>query len=138
PGDVDASRAAERAKLLGTVTPQAPTGSALADYRDTQAEALRLAGPEFLRHFDLAREPAKVRESYGGEFGQRCLLARRLVHAGVRCIDVAHTLNFITGTGWDVHTEGINNQHVLIREMDVALSGLITDLEEKKLLDKTL
>jgi hypothetical protein len=138
PKDVDPKRAEERARLLATVSPQAPTGLALADYRDTQAEALRLAGPEFLRHFDLAKEPAKVRESYGGEFGQRCLLARRLVQAGVRFIEVSHNLNFINGTGWDVHNEGINNQHVLIQEMDVALSGLITDLEAKKILDKTL
>jgi uncharacterized protein (DUF1501 family) len=56
----------------------------------------------------------------------------------VRFVEVSHNLNFINGTGWDVHNEGINNQHLLIQEMDVALSGLITDLEEKKLLDRTL
>ena len=37
-------------------------------------KALRLAGPTFLKHFDLKAESAKVRESYGGEFGQRCLV----------------------------------------------------------------
>lgn len=137
PADVDARRAAERAKLLA-VGPKAPTGSALGDYQETQVEALRLAGPEFLKHFDLAAESASVRESYGGEFGQRCLLARRLVQAGVRFIEVSHNLNFINGTGWDVHNEGINNQHLLIRELDAALAGLIADLESKKLLDKTL
>jgi hypothetical protein len=138
PTDVDARRAEERAKLLGTLAPKAATGSALGDYQDAQAEALRLAGPEFLRHFDLAKEPAKVRESYGGEFGQRCLLARRLVQAGVRFVEVSHNLNFINGTGWDVHNEGIDNQHLLIRELDAALAGLIADLEDKKLLDTTL
>jgi uncharacterized protein (DUF1501 family) len=111
---------------------------AVAEYAATQAEALRLAGPEFLRHFDLSQEPAKVRESYGGEFGQRCLLARRLVQAGVRFIEVSHNLNFLNGTGWDVHNEGIDQQHALIRELDTALAGLIDDLGSKKLLDKTL
>jgi arylsulfatase A-like enzyme len=60
------------------------------------------------------------------------------VQAGVRFVEVSHNLNFLNGTGWDVHNEGINNQHLLIREMDAALSGLLTDLEAKKLLDKTL
>jgi hypothetical protein len=138
PEDVDAKRAEERARLLGAAAPKAPTGSAVGDYQDAQAEALRLAGPAFLKHFDLSAEPAARRESYGGEFGQRCLLARRLVQAGVRFIEVSHNLNFINGTGWDVHNEGINNQHLLIRELDAALAGLIADLESKKLLDRTL
>ena len=137
PADVDAARAAARAKLLQAGNAPAP-GSAIADYQAAQVEALRLAGPQFMKHFDLTSEPAKLRESYGGEFGQRCLLARRLVQAGVRFIEVSHNLNFLNGTGWDVHNEGIQNQHLLIREMDTALSGLIDDLQAKKLLDKTL
>ena len=51
---------------------------------------------------------------------------------------MSHNLNFLNGTGWDVHNEGIDNQHLLIRELDGALSGLIVDLEARKLLDKTL
>jgi uncharacterized protein (DUF1501 family) len=47
-------------------------------------------------------------------------------------------LNFINGAGWDVHNEGINNQHVLIRELDHALAGLIEDLQAHGLLEKTL
>jgi uncharacterized protein (DUF1501 family) len=118
--------------------PAHPAGSALAEYEAAQREALRLAGPSFLKHFNLSAEPAKLRESYGGEFGQRCLLARRLVEAGVRFVEVSHNLNFLNGTGWDVHNEGINNQHLLIREMDAALSALVADLEAKKRLDTTL
>ena len=110
----------------------------MADYEAAQVEALRLAGPKFMRHFDLKAEPAALRNVYGGEFGQRCLLARRLVQAGVRFIEVSHNLNFINGTGWDVHNEGINNQHLLIQELDTALAALVVDLEEKKLLDRTL
>jgi uncharacterized protein (DUF1501 family) len=47
-------------------------------------------------------------------------------------------LNFLNGTGWDVHNEGILNQHLLIDELDRALSSLVLDLEKKKLLDRTL
>ena len=65
-------------------------------------------------------------------------LARRLVQAGVRFIEVSHNLNFINGTGWDTHNEGQQKQHLLIRELDLALSALIADLETKDMLDKTL
>ncbi|MBN9117849.1 MAG: DUF1501 domain-containing protein [Planctomycetes bacterium] len=137
PADVDDRRAAERRKLLEAAA-GSPAGSAAAEYEAAQTEALRLAGPTFLKHFDLTSEPARVRESYGGEFGQRCLLSRRLVEAGVRFIEVSHNLNFLNGTGWDVHNDGIDNQHKLIQEMDTAVSALILDLEARKRLDTTL
>ena len=98
----------------------------------------RLSGPEFLAAFKLDSENAALRQTYGSEFGQRCLLARRLVERGVRFIEVSHNLNFLNGSGWDVHNEGIRNQHLLIRELDIAVSALLADLEKKRLLDKTL
>ncbi|MGA0041023.1 MAG: DUF1501 domain-containing protein [Pirellulales bacterium] len=97
-----------------------------------------LAGPEFLGSFDLEREPAALRESYGDEFGQRCLLARRLVERGCRFVEVSYDLNFKNGTGWDTHNEGQQGQHFLIQSLDQAMAALIDDLEEKHLLDKTL
>jgi len=138
PDHVDQRRADARERLLKSLGGRSQTGSAIADYEAAQAEALRLAGPKFMRHFDLKSESASLRNAYGGEFGQRCLLARRLVEAGVRFIEVSHNLNFINGTGWDVHNEGINNQHLLIQEMDTALAALLADLEARKLLDRTL
>jgi hypothetical protein len=63
---------------------------------------------------------------------------RRLVQGGVRFVEVSHNLNFINGAGWDVHNDGIDNQHVLIRELDHALAGLIEDLKRTGMLDKTL
>jgi hypothetical protein len=138
PSHVDEKRADARQKLREDGLPSAPTGSNMAEYDEAQAEALRLAGPKFMTHFDLSTESAKVRDGYGGEFGQRCLLARRLTEAGVRFVEVSHNLNFLNGTGWDVHNEGIDNQHRLIQELDVALAGLIADLEARKRLDKTL
>lgn len=138
PGDVDDRRAAERRRLLDATGAKGPAGSAVAGYEAAQAEALRLAGPGFLKHFDLSTESAALRVSYGGEFGQRCLLARRLVEAGVRFVEVSHNLNFLNGTGWDVHNDGIDKQHLLIRELDTAFAALITDLEKRKKLDTTL
>jgi len=138
PEDVDERRAAQRRRLLEATGAKNPAGSAAAEYATAQAEALRLAGPGFLKHFDLSTEAANVRAGYGGEFGQRCLLARRLVEAGVRFIEVSHNLNFLNGTGWDVHNDGINNQYLLIRELDTALSALILDLEARHKLDSTL
>jgi hypothetical protein len=138
PADVDPDRAARRQALLQPLAGRIESESLPAQYLEAQTEALRLAGPDFMRHFDLKKEPADLRNLYGGEFGQRCLLSRRLVQAGVRFIEVSHNLNFINGTGWDTHNEGQQNQHGLIQELDIALSALITDLEEKKMLDKTL
>jgi len=44
----------------------------------------------------------------------------------------------MNGTGWDTHRDGQQNQHLLIQELDTALSALLTDLEDKGLLDETL
>ncbi len=110
----------------------------LLDYQAAIEQSLQLSGPEFNRVFQLDVEPDELRNRYGGEFGQRCLLSRRLVEHGVRFIEVSHNLNFLNGSGWDVHNSGIVNQHKLIQELDTALSSLLADLEEKALLHKTL
>jgi hypothetical protein len=138
PEGIDRERAIRRQHLLEPVANRINDDSILAQYRASQQEALRLAGPDFMRHFDLEDESADLRNAYGGEFGQRCLLARRLVQNGVRFIEVSHNLNFINGTGWDTHNEGQLNQHLLIKELDIALATLLTDLEKQKMLDKTL
>ncbi len=136
--DVDTARSVDRLALLEPLQSRFPANSTLADYRTAQVEALRLSGPDFLQHFQLGQEPDTVRQRYGGEFGQRCLLARRLVQAGVRFVEVSHNLGFINGTGWDTHNGGQLQQHLLIRELDTALSALIEDLARKQMLDKTL
>ena len=138
PEGVTPDRIERRKRLLQPLTARVPKDSVIEQYAAAQSEAMRLAGPEFMRHFQLKDESADLRNAYGGEFGQRCLLARRLVQAGVRFIEVSHNLNFINGTGWDTHNEGQQNQHLLIKELDIALSALITDLEHKNMLDKTL
>lgn len=134
------SRQARRESFLSVLQNNSkPTDdSRLLDYDAAIAQSLKLSGPEFTQVFQLDKEPDELRMRYGGEFGQRCLLSRRLVERGVRFIEVSHNLNFLNGIGWDVHNEGILQQHKLIQELDTAVATLITDLEEKRLLDKTL
>lgn len=107
-------------------------------YDDAIGESLRLSGPEFMRVFDLSDEPTDLRNAYGSEFGQRCLLARRLTESGVRFIEISHNMNFQNGTGWDTHQDGQLNQHLLIQDLDQSVSALMRDLEARGRLDKTL
>lgn len=137
PEGVTAARQNRREQLLNTLR-QGTSAAPVEEYDQTLAESLRLAGPQFRRIFRLEDEPLALRQRYGGEFGQRCLLSRRLVEAGVRFIEVSHNLNFLNGTGWDTHNEGQLGQHLLIRELDTALSALLIDLEARDLLDRTL
>ncbi|HVJ85214.1 MAG TPA: DUF1501 domain-containing protein [Caulifigura sp.] len=142
PTDVTTRRIARREDLLskmrGIQRQNFNGDKGREDYDKLIGEAQRLAGPEFMGAFAMDNEPATLRNQYGGEFGQRCLLSRRLIERGVRFIEVSHNLNFLNGTGWDVHNEGINNQHLLIKELDQALAALVQDLERTRLLDKTL
>ncbi len=108
------------------------------NYDQALSENIRLSGKSFLPVFDLEQESAATRELYGSEFGQRCLLARRLTERGVRFVEVAHNLNFVNGTGWDTHKEGQQTQWLLLQELDQAVAALIDDLEARKRLDKTL
>lgn len=140
PPEVDSGRQQRRERLLGVLQDNAELSDdpRLVDYDQAIEQSLRLSGPEFNRAFQLDREPPELRQRYGGEFGQRCLLSRRLIERGVRFIEVSHNLNFLNGAGWDVHNEGILQQHKLIDELDAAVSSLLLDLEQKRLLDKTL
>jgi hypothetical protein len=140
PKGVTAERQARRGRYLAAIQAFAPgtEDPKLKSYDAAIERSMDLSGPEFNSVFQLDKEPADLRGHYGGEFGQRCLLARRLVERGVRFIEVSHNLNFINGTGWDAHNQGILNQHGLIQELDTAVSALLKDLEAKRMLDKTL
>ena len=140
PDGISASRQSRRQSFLEKLRESQiqSTDQQLQDYDEAIVQSLKLSGPEFMQSFELNAEPGDLRTRYGGEFGQRCLLSRRLIERGVRFIEVAHNLNFLNGAGWDVHNEGILKQHALIQEMDTAVSALIIDLEAKQLLDKTL
>jgi hypothetical protein len=141
PDEVTSGRQSRRERLLAAQRAaylKKNTDAKVRDYDAAIGASLDLAGPKFMSVFNLEQEKPEMRAAYGGEFGQRCLLARRLIQSGVRFIEVSHNLNFVNGTGWDTHNQGQLNQHLLIRELDSALSTLVTDLESRNLLDRTL
>ena len=141
PTRITSSRQSRREALLERMRESARQirgENTLAGYDDVLQESLRLSGPKFMQVFDLKSEKADLRNSYGSVFGQRCLLARRLIQRGVRFIEVSHNMNFVNGTGWDTHNDGQLKQHILIQELDKAMSTLIADLKTHNLLDKTL
>ncbi len=138
PAYLSANQKKRREQLLGKLRKSAAMPGHVEEYDDMLTQSLKLAGPGFMGAFDLSKEKTSTRESYGDEFGQRCLLARRLVERGVRFVELSHNINFSNGTGWDVHFDGFKNQHVLIKELDKALSALVRDLDERGTLDETL
>jgi hypothetical protein len=85
-----------------------------------------------LAAFRLGEEPDELREKYGrNNFGQGCLLARRLIEKGIRYVEVA-------SGGWDMHNnieEGLEEKGA---ELDVALAALLEDLSQRGLLESTL
>ncbi len=122
-----------REDYLGRIGDAAPR-----EYDEAIAEGFRLQGGDFMKAFNLADEPDSLRAAYGDEFGQRCLLARRLIQRGVRFTEVGFNLNFVNGAGWDSHNAAQRELHVLIRGLDHVVATLLTDLENNKLLDKAL
>lgn len=142
PPEIDDARQSRRDDLLATVRKTARETRDESDpvlaYDTLIEESDHLAGGDFAKAFDLKSEPAALRERYGAEFGQRCLLGRRLLQQGVRFVEILDNLNFTNGTGWDTHNDGQLKQHVLIRGLDQALAALMDDLEAHGLLDKTL
>jgi hypothetical protein len=142
PLDVDSVRQDRRESLLAQLSDgysrQHPHDAAVEAQIAVNQQGFKLAGPKFLSVFDLQRESSSLRASYGGEFGQRCLLARRLVQSGVRFVEVSFNLNFLNGSGWDTHNAGQLKQHLLIQDLDKALATLIADLKATSLLDRTL
>jgi uncharacterized protein (DUF1501 family) len=89
---------------------------------------------------DLRKESAKVRESYGHTlFGQSCLAARRLVEAGSRVVSVFWDEYGLAGSGWDTHyNHYARMKQELCPGLDQGWYGLITDLDQRGLLDDTL
>lgn len=142
PYGVNRRRQARRERLLDGLRDEYASRNSrdkrIAEYAATSADAFQLASGKFASAFDLKTEPAALREAYGSEFGQRCLLARRLTQEGVRFVEVSFNLNFLNGTGWDTHNQGQLNQHLLIGDLDRAFSTLLVDLEKHGRLDKTL
>jgi hypothetical protein len=91
-----------------------------------------VTSPEAKAAFDIRQEEAKTREAYGRtNFGQQCLLARRLVAAGVPWVSVHWG-------GWDHHFNIFNDMKRQLPVLDTAFSALLRDLKERGLLAETL
>jgi hypothetical protein len=97
-----------------------------------------LSSPATAKAFNLAEEPATVREQYGRtQFGQRCLLARRLAAAGVPMINV-HYCHTPVGS-WDTHSRHFRDmKDSLCPTLDQAFAALVADLDQRGLLEQTL
>ena len=101
-----------------------------------------ITSPEAKAAFTLSEEPQEVRQRYGTDgvngIGQSCLLARRLVERGVPFVTVNHT-------GWDTHQDIFTlkerypmDRNAHLPSLDRALSALIQDLTDRRMLDETL
>jgi hypothetical protein len=112
------------------------------DSRDPFREmAYSLVGSNAVRHaLDVRREPAKTRERYGHFlFGQSCLAARRLVEAGSKFVTVFWDEFGLAGSGWDTHWEHYPRmRNELMPGFDHGFAGLISDLDQRGMLDDTL
>ena len=110
PDFVTTARQSDREQLLQTLRAgyraRNPEDKTIAEYDDAISASQALGNGDFMKAFNLGAEPAGLRQAFGDEFGQRCLLARRLVQTGVRFVEVSFNLNFINGTGWDTHNQG--------------------------------
>lgn len=99
--------------------------------------AHRLLSSPASKAFDLSLEPKPIHDRYNtGKFGLGCLLARRLVEAGARFIEV--TSEYYPFKGWDTHDNGHTRLREMKRQIDAPIAQLVRDLEERGLLDRTL
>jgi hypothetical protein len=137
PGGIDEARIDRRRALLKTVDGyfrQADADLKLRNLDHYYAEAYDITSSSRARTaFDLKQEPEALRDAYGRTtIGQSCLMARRLVEAGVRCVTV-------NDGGWDTHEKNfVELKEHRLPGLDKALGTLIRDLHERGLLESTL
>ena len=107
-------------------------GDRVRDHKALYRQTSRMILSPHMRAFDLAEEPAPLRDAYGRTpFGQGCLLARRLVQAGVTFVEVR-------SNGWDTHQQSHDRVGKLADQVDPGFATLIADLKQRGMLDQTL
>jgi hypothetical protein len=135
PAPVSATRLQRRLGLLKELeSPFARAGAAdqVRDHTALYDQTAHLVLSPRARAFDLGAEPDRVRDAYGRSgFGQGCLMARRLIEAGV-------TFAEVQSSGWDTHATELASLKKLIPPVDQAVAALLTDLKARGLLDSTL
>ncbi len=138
PGKVSADRLSRRKELLDsldTVRRDIDTKGDLIGLDTFYRDALEMVtDPKAQRAFDINKEPIKLRDTYGrNDLGQSCLLARRLVEAGVTYITVQ------AGGGWDTHGDNFKQLKTnLLPKFDQAVTALVNDLFDRGLQDDVL
>ena len=139
-GAVDGSRVGERRRLLEQFDRTVPSLEATDGMRDLDAHTRRayelLSSPASREAFNLSKEPQPICDAYGATpFGKNCLLARRLVEAGVPMVTVYSFGN----RDWDTHGQNFRElKNTLLPPTDQGLSALLKDLDSRGMLDDTL
>lgn len=135
----------ERRKQMLTVlehefSKQRPS-AAIDSHRQAYRQATKMMESAAVGAFQLNREASALRDAYGrNPFGQGCLLARRLIESGVSFVEVnlSDAEGNGGGAGWDTHANNFDTVGRLCRVLDPAWSTLMTDLQDRGLLDDTL
>ena len=118
-------------KMNGTFTEHFPQKQVRA-YTDLYKDAVKLMKSSDIQAFDIAQEPENMTAMYGdSNFGQGCMLARRLVEHGVRYVEV-------TRGGWDTHDDCFSRVADNCLDIDKAIGALLRDLDRRGLLNTTL
>jgi hypothetical protein len=98
-----------------------------------QTALTMITSPKTKKVFEIEREDKSLRDAYGRTtFGQSCLLARRLVQAGVRFVTVTNN------GGWDTHSGNFGRLRTLLPPVDQAIPQLLIDLDQQGMLETTL
>ena len=142
PADLGDARFRSRRQLYEQLLAQEPVYAYAGDFqRESLVRSMdaahRLLTSPSAKAFDLSLEPEKSFARYNtGRFGQGCLLARRLVEAGARYVEV--TTEYIPFRFWDSHENGHERALTMKQQIDAPVAQLILDLEERGLLKRTL
>ncbi len=142
PKGMDAGRFENRYRKYKQLVAHSPQGRQASDYQQESMvrsfdAAYRLLSSKDKSAFDLSLEKKAASDEYGDtRFGRGCLLARRLVEAGARFVEV--TTEYIPFEHWDTHENGHSTAERMKREIDRPIARLILDLEERGRLDRTL
>ena len=142
PAGMTPSRFEDREKFFKRLLRNSPINVYGSDYQKqsllrSQDNSYRLLTSPAAKAFDLTLEPKASYDTYNtGRFGQGCLLARRLVEAGARYVEV--TTEYVPFEYWDTHDNGHTRTADLKRQIDAPVAQLVRDLEQRGLLDRTL
>lgn len=142
PGSMTSDRFVSRNRLFRRLVDQSPQRQYLSDYQQESMlramdNAYRLLSSQERDAFDISLEPEDSRRIYdNSRFGRGCLLARRLVEAGARFVEV--TTEYVPFLHWDTHASGHETVARMHAEMDGPIARLILDLEARGLLERTL